>query len=134
MRTRFSNAVDFFLSVCYHILEILYRKKGYLDMKQMDFSNCRIVPVVVIQKLEDTLPTLQALCDGGVPVAEIAFRTACAADAIRAGVKAFPDMKIGASTVINAAQAREAIDAGGGSFMMKGDIVANCKKLIDTIG
>ena len=81
-------------------------------MKQMDFTNCRVVPVVVIQKLEDTLPTLKALCDGGVPVAEITFRTACAADAIREGVKAFPNMKIGAGTVINAQQAKDAIAAG----------------------
>ena len=81
-------------------------------MKQMDFSSCRVVPVVVIQKLEDTIPTLQALCDGGVPVAEITFRTACAAEAIKLGVEAFPDMLIGAGTVINAAQARDAIKAG----------------------
>ena len=81
-------------------------------MKQMDFSSCRVVPVVVIQKLEDTIPTLQALCDGGVPVAEITFRTACAAEAIKMGVEAFPDMLIGAGTVINAAQAKDAIKAG----------------------
>ena len=81
-------------------------------MKQMDFTNCRVVPVVVIQKIEDTIPTLQALCDGGVPVAEITFRTACAEDAIRQGVAAFPNMLIGAGTVINLEQAKKAIDAG----------------------
>ena len=81
-------------------------------MVQPNFGTCPVVPVVVIQKLEDTVPTLQALCDGGVPVAEITFRTACAADAIRMGVKEFPDMYIGAGTVINGEQAKAAIDAG----------------------
>ena len=72
----------------------------------------KIVPVVVIKNIEDTVPTLKALCDGGLPVAEITFRTACAADAIRLACKEFPDMLIGAGTVINAEQANAAIDCG----------------------
>ena len=75
-------------------------------------KQCKIVPVVVLKELEDTIPTLQALCDGGLPVAEITFRTACAADAIRLASKTFPDMLIGAGTVINAEQANRAIDCG----------------------
>ena len=75
-------------------------------------KKCKIVPVVVLKELEDTIPTLQALCDGGLPVAEITFRTACAADAIRLAAKTFPDMLIGAGTVINAEQANRAIDCG----------------------
>ncbi len=97
-------------------------------MKQMNFSDCRVVPVVVIQQIEDTLPTLQALCEGGVPVAEITFRTACAADAIREGVKAFPDMKIGAGTVINAAQAEQAI-AAGASFIVSPGLSAEVAEI-----
>ena len=76
------------------------------------FETCRVVPVVVIKDLSETLPTLAALRDGGIPVAEITFRTACAAEAIRLGCKSFPDMLIGAGTVINAEQARRAIDCG----------------------
>ena len=76
------------------------------------FSTIRALPVVVIKELDDTVPTLKALCDGGLPAAEITFRTACAAEAIRLGVKEFPDMYIGAGTVINGEQARAAIDAG----------------------
>lgn len=72
----------------------------------------KIVPVVVLKELDETIPTLQALCDGGLPVAEITFRTACAADAIRLGCEKFPDMLIGAGTVINAEQANRAIDCG----------------------
>ena len=72
----------------------------------------KVVPVVVIKELEDTIPTLQALVDGNLPVAEITFRTACAEEAIRLGVKTFPNMYIGAGTVINVEQAKRAIDAG----------------------
>lgn len=72
----------------------------------------KIVPVVVLNAIEDTEPTLKALCDGGLPVAEITFRTACAADAIKLGVEKFPEMLIGAGTVINAEQANKAIDCG----------------------
>ena len=81
------------------------------NTKEM-FSTIRALPVVVIKELDDTIPTLKALCEGGLPAAEITFRTACAADAIRMGVKEFPDMYIGAGTVINGEQAKAAIDAG----------------------
>ena len=73
-------------------------------------SNC--VPVVVIKSIEETEPTLNALMNAGIPVAEITFRTACAAEAIRLGCEKFPDMLVGAGTVINAEQARAALDAG----------------------
>ncbi len=72
----------------------------------------KIVPVVVIKELADAEPTLRALCEGGLPVAEITFRTACAAEAIKLGVEKFPEMLIGAGTVINAEQCNKAIDAG----------------------
>ena len=72
----------------------------------------KIVPVVVLKELSDTEPTLQALCDGGLPVAEITFRTACAADAIRLACEKFPQMLVGAGTVINAEQCNRAIDCG----------------------
>ncbi len=76
------------------------------------FDKCRIVPVVVIKSIDETLPALSALRDGGIPVAEITFRTACAAEAIRLGVDNYPDMVIGAGTVINEEQARAAVAAG----------------------
>ncbi len=72
----------------------------------------KVVPVVVINSIEQTLPTMQALCDGNLPVAEITFRTACAEEAIRLATKNFPDMYIGAGTVINVEQCKKAIDAG----------------------
>ena len=72
----------------------------------------RVIPVVVIKDLADTIPTLKSLKDGGINCAEITFRTACAADAIKLGVETFPDMNIGAGTVINVEQAKKAIDCG----------------------
>ena len=72
----------------------------------------KVVPVVVINNIEDTIPTLKAMCDGGLPVAEITFRTACAEEAIRLATKTFPDMYVGAGTVINLDQCKRAIDAG----------------------
>ncbi len=72
----------------------------------------KVIPVVVIKNVEDTIPTLQALKDGGINCAEITFRTACAGEAIKIGVENFPDMNIGAGTIINLAQAKQAIKCG----------------------
>ena len=94
------------------------------------FSKVRVLPVVVIKDVNDTVPTLKALCEGGVPAAEITFRTACAADAIRIAAKEFPDMYIGAGTVINADQAKAAIEAGAGFIVSPGlsaEVAEVCK-------
>ena len=72
----------------------------------------KVLPVVVLQDISETIPTLEALRDGGIPAAEITFRTDCAAEAIRIGAAKFPDMHIGAGTVIHAGQAKAAIAAG----------------------
>ena len=97
------------------------------------FASVRVLPVVVIKDLNDTIPTLRALCEGGVPAAEITFRTACAADAIRLGVKEFPDMYIGAGTVINAEQAKAAIDAGA-TFVVSPGLSAEVAEVCRTAG
>ena len=94
-------------------------------------ANNRVVPVVVIRDIADTCPTLGALCDGGIPVAEITFRTACAAEAIRIGCEKFPEMMIGAGTVINAEQAKTAIKAGARFIVSPGlsaDVAAVCRE------
>ena len=61
----------------------------------------KIIPVVVIKELKDTEPTLSALIEGGINCAEITFRTACAKEAIALAVEKFPQMNVGAGTVIN---------------------------------
>ncbi len=94
-------------------------------------DNIKVVPVVVINKIEDAVPTLQALCDGDLPVAEITFRTACAEEAIKLGVKNFPDMYIGAGTVINKEQAVKAYNAGAKFIVSPGlseEVAIFCKE------
>ena len=75
-------------------------------------KNIKLVPVVTINKLDDVNPILFALLEGNVPIAEICFRTDCAEAAIKMAVKDFPQMLIGAGTVINEEQAMSAIQAG----------------------
>ena len=72
----------------------------------------KFIPVVVIKEIGETDKILKALKNNGINCAEITFRTACAAEAIRYAVEHYPDMSIGAGTVINAAQCREALAAG----------------------
>src|SRR5699024_7337193 len=71
-----------------------------------------LVPVIKIDDVKDAVPLAKALCDGGLPVAEVTFRTAAAKEAIAAMTAAFPDMLVGAGTVLNAAQVDEALAAG----------------------
>lgn len=71
-----------------------------------------IVPVVVLDDAKDAFPLAEALCKGGLPCAEVTFRTAAAEESIRIMAKAFPDMLVGAGTVLTIEQADRAIDAG----------------------
>lgn len=72
----------------------------------------KFIPVVVIKELSETDKILTALKNNGINCAEITFRTACAAQAIAYAVKNYPDMVIGAGTVINAQQCEDALAAG----------------------
>ena len=71
-----------------------------------------IIPVIVIDDAADAVPLADALLAGGMDVIEITFRTAAAADAIRAIRQARPDMLVGAGTVVTAEQADRALAAG----------------------
>jgi 2-dehydro-3-deoxyphosphogluconate aldolase/(4S)-4-hydroxy-2-oxoglutarate aldolase len=75
-------------------------------------SQKRVVPVAVIDKLEDAVPLAQALVAGGLDIIEVTFRTAAAADSIRAIKAALPDMLVGAGTLLTVEQVREARAAG----------------------
>lgn len=100
----------------------------------MDFSfldKNRIVPVVVLKKTEDTVPTLSALLRGGINVAEITFRTECAVEAIALAVREFPDMLIGAGTVIDKEQCERALNAGAKFIVSPGfseDVLNVCSR------
>lgn len=72
----------------------------------------KLVPVVKLDRAEDAKPLAKALCDGGLPVAEVTFRTAAAEESIRIMRREFPDMLVGAGTVVNIQQAQKAYDAG----------------------
>ena len=72
----------------------------------------KFIPVVVIKELSETDKILTALKNHHINCAEITFRTACAAEAIAYAVANYPDMEIGAGTVINAAQCEAALAAG----------------------
>lgn len=93
----------------------------------------KVIPVVVIKELDQTIPTLKALKDGGINCAEITFRTACAKDAIALGVKEFPDMNIGAGTVINLSQAKAAVKAGA-KFLVSPGLSISVAKYAKKIG
>ena len=64
------------------------------------FRSTGVVPVVVLDDAKDAIPTARALLAGGVDVMEITFRTAAAADSIKADGELYPDMLVGAGTVI----------------------------------
>ena len=72
----------------------------------------KFIPVVVIKDITETDKILTALKYNNLNCAEITFRTACAAEAIAYAVANYPDMEIGAGTVINAAQCEAALAAG----------------------
>lgn len=80
----------------------------------------KIVPVVVLQDKADAVPLAQALMNGGLPVAEVTFRTEAAEASIRAMVREFPDMLVGAGTITSVQQAKTAVAAGAGFLVTPG--------------
>lgn len=79
---------------------------------QKRFYSIGIIPVIAIDDAEKAVPLAQALVKGGLPAAEVTFRTAAAEDAIRRIVAEVPDMLVGAGTVLTKKQADRAIAAG----------------------
>lgn len=87
----------------------------------------KFIPVVVIKELCETDTILKALKNLGINCAEITFRTACAKEAIEYAVKNYPEMSIGAGTVINAEQCEQALEAGATFIVSPGLSVAVAK-------
>lgn len=71
-----------------------------------------IVPVVVLNDAKDAAPLAKALCDGGLPCAEVTFRTDAAEESIRIMSEQFPEMLVGAGTVLTTDQVDRAVAAG----------------------
>ena len=90
---------------------------------------CGVVPVVVIEHAQDAVPTAEAMVAGGINVMEITFRTAAAADAIKAVSQQCPDMLVGAGTVITLEQCKTAVECGAKFIVAPGyddDVVSWC--------
>lgn len=93
------------------------------------FSEIRIIPVVVINDTKDALPLGKALMEGGLPAAEVTFRTEAAEESIRIMAENYPDMLVGAGTVITKDQVDRAVNAGAKFIVSPGfdpEIVQYC--------
>lgn len=76
------------------------------------FSKIGIIPVVVLDDPKDAAPLAKVLCENGLPCAEVTFRTSAAEESIRIMSREFPNMLIGAGTVLTKEQADRAMNAG----------------------
>lgn len=92
-------------------------------------SKIGLVPVIKIDDAKKAVPLVSALKKGGIPVAEVTFRTACAAEAIKNIADAMPDVLVGAGTVITVEQAKAAVKAGAKYIISPGfdaEVVSYC--------
>ncbi len=91
----------------------------------------KYIPVVVIKELSDVDTILTALKHNGINCAEITFRTECAGEAIKYAKEHYPDMEIGAGTVINGEQCMAALNAGASFIVspgLSGEVAEICKE------
>ena len=96
-------------------------------------ANSIVVPVVVLDKVEDAVPTAKALAAGGIDVMEITLRTPAALDAIKAVAEQRPDTLVGAGTVINLEQCKRAIEMGAKFIVSPGfshEVVGYCVEMV----
>lgn len=94
-------------------------------------AELKILPVISLEREEDAADLAAALTAGGVPAAEVTFRTGCAAQAIRIMREAFPEMLVGAGTVLNPEQADAAIAAGAQFIVAPGFDPATVRHCLD---
>lgn len=100
-------------------------------MKSMEeqFKEVGVVPVVVLNDARDALPLAEALVEGGLPCAEVTFRTDAAEESIRLMAEKYPDMLVGAGTVLTIDQVDRAVGAGAKFIVSPGfdpEIVDYC--------
>lgn len=119
-----------YIKICYIVIDkytknsIIIIKKTkyiiYLGILEEDNMNeilskiqkIGIVPVVVLNDAKDAVPLAKALCNGGLPCAEVTFRTDAAEESIKNMTEAFPEMLVGAGTVLTIEQVDRAVNAG----------------------
>lgn len=93
------------------------------------FQQMGVVPVVVLEDVKDARPLAKSLVEGGLPCAEVTFRTEAAAESIRQMAEAYPEMLVGAGTVLTTEQVDEAVAAGAKFIVSPGfdpEIVDYC--------
>ena len=96
------------------------------------FRKIGVIPVIVLEDPDDAIPVAKALSDGGILCAEITFRTDAAEESIHRIASAFPDMLVGAGTVLSIDQAKKAAAAGAKFIVSPGtnpDIVKYCQSI-----
>ncbi len=94
-----------------------------------EISKIGIVPVIALDDAKDAEPLAEALCKGGLPCAEVTFRTAAAEESIKIMAEKFPQMLVGAGTVLTTEQADRAAAAGAKFIVSPGlnpKVVAHC--------
>lgn len=99
------------------------------ELMNEKISQFGLVPVVVLEDEKDALPLAKALVEGGLPVAEVTFRTAAAEASIKKMCEAYPDMVVGAGTVLSVEQVEKAVAAGAKFIVSPGydeEIVDYC--------
>lgn len=90
-----------------------------------------VIPTIVLERVEDAVPLAHALCNGGLPAAEVTFRTSCAHDAMITMKRECPQLTVGAGTVLTKEQVDSALDAGAEFIVSPGlssEIVVYCQK------
>lgn len=93
------------------------------------FAELKVVPVVVLDDAKDAEPLAKALVEGGLPCAEVTFRTEAAAESIRIMTEVYPDMLVGAGTVLTTEQVDNAVESGAKFIVSPGfdpEIVDYC--------
>ena len=93
-----------------------------------------IIPVIAFNSVDEAIPLCKALMDGGLPAAEVTFRTACAEECIKKIHEELPNMLLGAGTVLTVDQADRAMAAGASFIVAPGFDPEVCKHVIDKGG
>ena len=100
-----------------------------MEKMQDQLQKFGVVPVVVLNEVKDALPLAKALIEGGLPCAEVTFRTEAAEESIRQMAAEYPEMLVGAGTVLTIEQVDRAVNAGAKFIVSPGfdpEIVDYC--------
>jgi 2-dehydro-3-deoxyphosphogluconate aldolase/(4S)-4-hydroxy-2-oxoglutarate aldolase len=96
----------------FQFFENIFNQEEMMNELLRKFQELGIVPVVVLDNAKDAEPLAKALCEGGLPCAEVTFRTDAAEESIRIMAQKFPHMLVGAGTVLTIDQVDRAVAAG----------------------